>query len=471
MTQKLSTDLCIIGAGSGGLSVAAGAAQLGRKVVLIEKGEMGGDCLNYGCVPSKALIAAAGRAQSMRKAGAFGVRAQEPQVDFAAVMDHVRAVIASIAPNDSQERFEGLGVKVLRAQAAFIGPRTVKAGETTIDAKHFVIATGSSAFIPPIPGLDDVAYFTNETIFGSRQRPTHLIVLGGGPIGVELAQAHRRLGSAVTIVEADVILNRDDPEAAAIVRAALLSEGVVLQEGAKVVRAERQQEGLKLYLQSGTPIEGSHLLVAVGRKANLDGIGLEAAGIARDGAKLRLDRRLRTTNKRIYAIGDAAGGLQFTHVAGDHASTVVRNILFKMPARRRDGLSPRVTYCDPELASVGLSEAESLEKAGEVRFIRWPFKDNDRAQTERNIDGFIKAFAQKDGRILGATIVGAGAGDEIGLWAFAIANGLKMKALTSYIAPYPTRGEVSKRAGGAFFSPTLFSDRTRAVVRLLSTFD
>jgi pyruvate/2-oxoglutarate dehydrogenase complex dihydrolipoamide dehydrogenase (E3) component len=471
MTQKISADLCIIGAGSGGLSVAAGAAQLGRKVVLIEKAKMGGDCLNYGCVPSKALIAAAARAEEMRTAAPFGVKSVEPQVDFAAVIDRVHAVIAEIAPHDSQERFEGLGVTVIRAAAAFTGERTVRAGASEITAKHFVIATGSSPFVPPIPGLDAVLYFTNETIFDSRERPGHLVIIGGGPIGVELAQAHRRLGAGVTIVEADTILNRDDPEGVEIIRRRLIAEGVSIREKAKVTRAEKTGGGVRLHLEDGATVEGSDLLVAVGRRANLSDLGLEAAGVETENGRLKLDRRLRTTNRRIYAIGDAAGGLQFTHVAGDHASTLVRNILFKTPTNRRDDFAPRVTYSSPEIASVGLSEKAARARHGDVTIARWPFSDNDRARAEGATDGFVKALVRKNGRILGAAIVGEGAGDQIGLWAFAIANGLKIGAFTRYIAPYPTRGEASKRAGGAFYTPTLFSDRTRAVVKLLSMFD
>lgn len=471
LTKQIEADLCIIGAGSAGLSVAAGAAQLGRKVVLIEKGAMGGDCLNYGCVPSKALIAAAARAEATRGGGPFGVNSHEPDVDFAAVMDHVRSVIAEIAPHDSQERFEALGVAVLRESGVFVGPKTVRAGETFVDAKFFVIATGSSPFVPPIPGLADAPYFTNETIFENRKRPDHLIVIGGGPIGVELAQAHRRLGSRVTIVEADTILNRDDPEAVAVVRARLASEGVALREKAKVARIENREGGVAVVLDSNERLEGSHLLIAVGRRANLPGLGLDAAGVLMENGKLRLDARLRTTNKRVFAAGDAAGGLQFTHVAGDHASTLIRNILFKVPARRRDDIAPRVTYCAPEIASVGISEAEAREKSADVVLSRWDFKDNDRARTEREVDGFVKVAASRNGRIFGATIVGEGAGDQIGIWAFAIANRLKMSAFTSYIAPYPTRSEVSKRVGGAHFTPSLFSERTRMVVKLLASFD
>jgi pyruvate/2-oxoglutarate dehydrogenase complex dihydrolipoamide dehydrogenase (E3) component len=469
--MRITADICIIGAGSGGLSVAAGAAQLGRKVVLIEKGEMGGDCLNYGCVPSKALIAAAARAQAMREAAPFGIASVDPQIDFGAVMDHVGSIIEKIAPHDSQDRFESLGVTVIRAHGEFTGPRTVIAGDAEIVAKHFVIATGSSPAAPPIPGLSNVPAFTNETIFGNREKPEALLVIGGGPIGVELAQAHRRLGAAVTVVEADTILNREDPEAVDVVRARLIREGVALKERTKVVRAERQGRGVAIRLDSGEEICGSHLLVAVGRRANLDRLGLEAAGIKHENGRLALDARLRTANKRVYAIGDAAGGLQFTHVAGDHASTLIRNMLFKIPATRRDALAPRVTYSSPELASVGLSEDAARQKFRDVRIARWTLAENDRAQAERATDGFLKVVTRKNGAVLGATIVSDDAGEQIGLWSFIIANRLNIGGLTKYIAPYPTRGEVSKRAGGAFFTPSLFSNRTRNVVRILSSLD
>jgi pyruvate/2-oxoglutarate dehydrogenase complex dihydrolipoamide dehydrogenase (E3) component len=386
-------------------------------------------------------------------------------------MDHVRSVIAAIAPHDSVERFEGLGVTVIRARAAFTGPRAVEAGGRTVEAKHFIIATGSSPVVPPIPGLAAAPHFTNETIFANRIRPRHLIVIGGGPIGVELAQAHRRLGSAATIVDAVAILNREDEDAVGIVRRRMISEGVVLREKVKVESVARSGDGVAVTLATGETIEGSHLLVAAGRRANLDGLGLDKAGVDLENGRLRLDARLRTTNRRIYAAGDAAGGPQFTHLAGDHASTLVRNILFKTPAKRRDALSPRATYCDPEIAAVGLTQAEAKAADAGCRTVTWPLKDNDRAQAERDTQGFIKAFVGKGGRILGATIVGRGAGDLIGLWSFALANRLKIGAMTAYIAPYPTRGEISKRAGGAYYTPTLFSDRTRGLVKLLASFD
>lgn len=470
MTKSIEADICIIGAGSGGLSVAAGAAQLGRKVVLIEKGEMGGDCLNTGCVPSKALLAAASRAHAIRTSGKFGVTSAEPQVDFSAVMDHVHGVIGAIAPIDSQERFEGLGVTVLREHASFTGPRQLKAGPSIVNAKHFVIATGSTPFVPPISGLSQGPYFTNEDIFNNRTLPDHLIVIGGGPIGVELAQAHRRLGSKVSIVEGQTILNKDDPELVSLVRDQLIDEGVKIYEGAMVDAVIHNADGVSVAVD-GQTISGSHLLVAVGRKPTVDGMNLEAANVQFDPRGVKVDKRLRTNNKRIYAIGDVIGGRQFTHVAGYHASIVVRNMLFKMPANNNDDQAPWVTYSDPELAHVGLTEEDAQKNHNDVTVSRWSFDENDRAQAERNTKGLVKVVTNKSGGILGASIVGPGAGDLIQPWAFALSNGQKIKAFTNYIAPYPTRGEASKRAAGAFYTPTLFSKKTKMLVSFLSIFD
>ncbi len=468
--RRVSVDLCVIGAGSGGLSVAAGAAQLGRSVALIEKGEMGGDCLNYGCVPSKAMIAAANAAHAARAAAKYGVDAA-PRVDYARVIDHVAGVLAGIAPQDSQERFEGLGGQVCRDTAAFVGPREVRAGDTLIAAKHIVLATGSAPVAPPIDGLDAVPYFTNETLFTNRVQPTHLLILGGGPIGAEMAQAHARLGSKVTMIDAAQILAREAREAVEILRASLAADGVDILENVSATRVAASGDEINLTLSDGRVVAGSHLLVAVGRRATLTGLGLDKAGIETDAKGLILDDRLRTTNKRVYAVGDVAGGAQFTHVAGDHASTVVRNVLFKVPAKRRDHLAPRVTYTDPEIASVGLNEDDARAKDGAARSAHWTFAENDRAKTERREDGFIRVSVAKNGAILGATIVGKGAGDEIGAWARAMAAGQKIKSFTDMIAPYPTRSEVSKRVAGAYYTPTLFSDRTRRLVKWLSLFD
>lgn len=477
MAQSISTDLCIIGAGSGGLSVAAGAAQLGRKVVLIEAGEMGGDCLNYGCVPSKALLTVGSVAQTARKGTQYGVHVGDVTIDYAAAMDHVRSAIETIAPHDSQERFEELGCTVIRERATFSGPRQVQAGDTTINAKHIIVATGSSPFVPPIPGLDNVDFLTNETLFENRTKPDHLIIVGGGAIGIEMAQAHKRLGCDVTIIEAaSSILSKDDPDMVDVVRKALTDEGIVILEGSKAIGVSQNADGvIELQLEGGThsTITGSHLLMAVGRAPNINGLNLEAAGINYSPKGIEVNDFLQTSNSRVYAIGDVAGGLQFTHVAGYHAGLIIRNLLFKLSKGRNmeKTLAPWVTYCDPELAHVGLTEDDAKNKHGEISVKSWEFAGNDRAIAEGNTKGLAKVITDKKGKILGASMVGKNAGDLISPWALAIANEQKVKAFTNMIAPYPTRGEISKRVAGAFFTDQLFSDRTKKLVSLLAMFD
>ena len=465
--ERIDTDVCVIGAGSGGLSVAAGAVQMGARVVLIEAGRMGGDCLNYGCVPSKSLIAAGKAAWAQSQTAGFGVAPAEPRVDYAAAMDHVRGVIDAIAPVDSQERFEGLGVRVIREHARFISETEVEAGETRIRARRFVVATGSRPFLPPIPGLETVPCLTNETIFDLRERPEHLIVIGGGAIGLELAQAHRRLGSRVTVVEAAKALGKDDPELAAIVLERLRGEGVDIVDDTAVERVAAAEGGVRV--ESGDRTwTGSHLLVAVGRVANVEDLGLDAAGVVYDRKGVTVGDDLRSTNKRVYAVGDAAGRLQFTHVAGYHASVVVRPILFGLPARARQDHIPWATYTDPELAQVGLTEAASREAHGSrLTVARAEYAENDRAQTERRTTGLVKVMVV-GGKPVGASIVGARAGELIGLWSLAIANGLKMQAVTKMVAPYPTYTELNKRAAGTYFSPKLFDNNSvKRVVRLV----
>lgn len=465
--DRLETDLCVIGAGSGGLSVAAGAVQMGARVVLIEAGEMGGDCLNTGCVPSKALIAAAKAAEAQRR-GFAGVKPVEPAVNFAEVKDHVAAVIAEIAPVDSQERFEDLGCTVIRAFARFTSPREVEAGGFRIRARRFVIATGSQPLIPPIAGIDTIPFLTNETIFALRERPSHLLILGGGPIGLELAQAHRRLGSEVSVIEAARALPREDPELAAILVEALRKEGIRILEGQPVVSLSGQDGAVEAVLGNGTRLSGTHLLIAAGRKVALDGMGLESAGVAFTPRGVTVDDRLRSSNRRVFAIGDAAGGLQFTHVAGWHAGLVIRQAVLCLPARAKAHAIPRATYCDPELAHVGLGEVEALERHGAALSIhRVDFRHNDRAQAEGKPAGMIKLMVA-NGRPVGVSIVGPQAGELIGLWALAISARLKLSAIAGTVLPYPTLGEVSKRAAGAYFSPKLFgSPMLRRVVRLV----
>ena len=473
-TDALETDICVIGGGSAGLSLAAGASQMGARVVLVEGHLMGGDCLNFGCVPSKALLAAAHAAQARRDSGTFGVGAGEPEIDWRAASGHVRQVIDAIAPHDSVERFEGMGVTVIQAEARFLDKDRVQAGDTIIRAKSIVVATGSRPLVPPIPGLAETPYFTNETIFANTSPIAHLIVLGGGPIGLEMAQAHRRLGAQVTVVEMGTILPRDDAEAAGFVRRALLSEGITLKEGAKAVGAQPGKDGgVTVEIETnGTreTLAGSHLLVALGRAPNIERLDLDKAGIAHDRRGITVDAGLRSSNRHVFAMGDVAGGPQFTHVAGYHAGVLIRRLLFRMGWAKADYRAlPWATYTDPELAQVGLTEAQAVERmgAGNLRILRWSFAENDRAQTERRTDGMIKVVADRKGRILGATIVGHHAGELIAPWCLAIQERLKLGAMASVVLPYPTLSEVSKRVAGSHFTPTLFSARTKAIVRFL----
>ncbi len=453
--ERITADICVVGAGSGGLSVAAGASQMGAQVVLLEGGEMGGDCLNYGCVPSKALIAAGKHAHAMRSGRSFGVTPVDPEIDYAAAKDHVRGAIDTIAPHDSQERFEGFGVRVLRDFGRFLSPTEMQAGDTVITARRFVIATGSRPFVPPIEGLADTPFWTNETIFDLRERPDHLVIVGGGPIGLEMAQAHMRLGCRVTVIEAMAALGKDDPEMAAIVLERLRAEGVEIRERTLVERVGIDGDGIVIDTTGGT-IRGSHLLVAAGRTPNVETLALDRAGIAHDRRGITVDDGLRTTNRKVYAIGDVAGQMQFTHVAGYHAGVIARSILFGLPARASQGHIPWATYTDPELAQIGLTESEARKTHGDrLEVIRFPFADSDRAITEGLTAGLIKVMVHR-GRPVGVSIAGAQAGELIGTWALIMANGLKMKALANTVLPYPTLGEINKRAAGAYFSPRLF---------------
>jgi len=474
VAEILTPDICVIGAGSGGLSVAAAAAAFGVPTVLIEKHKMGGDCLNTGCVPSKALLAAAKRARLMQSAGEFGVTAPGATIDFAKVNAHVHGVIAAIAPNDSAERFTGLGVRVIQGAATFKDRRTLVVGDIEIRARRFVLATGSTAAVPPIPGLEQGPYFTNETIFDLAERPAHLIIIGGGPIGLEMAQAFRRLGSSVTVLEQAAPLAKDDPECAMIVLDQLEREGVVIRSGVSVVGISRAGATVTATIETAgaeQTITGSHLLVAAGRKAAIDGLNLDAAGIRSDRSGISVNRKLKTANRRVYAIGDAAAGqLQFTHAANYHAGLVIRNALFRLPVRANNDVIPWVTYTEPELAQSGLTEAEARKRGIKIRILRWPFHDNDRAQAERETHGHIKVITKRNGKIIGATIVGAQAGELIATWTLAIAQGLNIRAFTGIVLPYPTLSEIDKRAAIDFFAPSLTRPWVRRIIAWLRIF-
>jgi pyruvate/2-oxoglutarate dehydrogenase complex dihydrolipoamide dehydrogenase (E3) component len=471
--NNLRVDLCVIGGGSGGLSVAAAAAQLGVSVALVEKHKMGGDCLNYGCVPSKALIAAGRRAQLMRSSAPFGITPVRPSVDYGAVHGHVHGVIAAIAPNDSVERFTGMGVTVIQAPGHFVGRDTVLAGDHRIKARRFVVATGSIPTVPSIPGLDRVPYFTNETIFDNREKLDHLIIIGGGPMGLELGQAYLRLGSRVTVIEAESALSKDDPELTEVVVKHLRAEGLEIREGTTVERVSGGTRLIDVHVAEGgssAVVQGSHLLIATGRTPNVSGLNLDAAAIKYDKRGIKVNKGLQTSNGKVFAIGDVTGQQPFTHVANYHAGIVIRRIVFRLAATVDDGIVPWATFTDPELAHVGLSEAAARKLHGKVRVYRWPYHENDRAQAERTTEGFIKVVTDAKGRIQGAGIVGQNAGELIQMWSLAVSEGLNIKAMTQWISPYPTLSEINKRAAFGYYAAAAAKPLVRRVIGWLARF-
>jgi pyruvate/2-oxoglutarate dehydrogenase complex dihydrolipoamide dehydrogenase (E3) component len=474
LAETLAPDICVIGGGPGGLSAAAAAAAFGVPTVLVERGKMGGDCLNTGCVPSKALLAAAKRADWIRNAGSFGIAGQNVGINFTKVRDQVQAVIAAVAPADSVERFTGLGVRVISATAKFKDRKTVIAGDIEIRARRFVIATGSAPAIPAILGIDRGPYLTSDSIFDLKERPEHLVIIGGGPVGLELAQAFRRLGSSVTVLEAAQPLAQDDAECAAIVLDRLEREGVVIHRGVNVIGVAHVGPTVTTTIEAAgaeRTITGSHLLVAAGRKPAIDGLDLDAARIRHDDAGIKVNSKLKTSNRRVYAIGDcAAGQLKFTHAANYHAGLVIRNALFRLPARVNNDAVPRVTFTEPELAHTGLTEAQARARRIRIRVARWPYHDNDRAQTERETHGHIKVITTRKGKIVGATIVGVQAGELIGIWTLAIAQGLNIRAFTGIILPYPTLAELGKRVAIDFFAPGLTGPWVRRIIAWMRIF-
>jgi pyruvate/2-oxoglutarate dehydrogenase complex dihydrolipoamide dehydrogenase (E3) component len=466
-------DLVVIGAGAAGLSTAALSAALGLKVALIERGEMGGDCLNYGCVPSKALLAAAHAAHAVRRAGHFGVRVGEPEVEWEAVRAHVRQAIARIAPTDSEARFRGMGVEVIRAAAHFTGPDEIEAGARRFTFRRCVVAAGSAPIVPDLPGLGPVPWLTNETIFDLAAAPEHLVILGGGPIGLEMAQAHARLGCRVTVIEGGRIAGRDDPELAEGLRRALLREGIALLEGTRIARVEPEEQGFIALLEDGRRLAGSHLLLAVGRAPRLAALDLPAGRVEATPRGIATDAGLRSlSNRRVWAVGDIAdphgiGPRAFTHVAGQHAGVLARRMLFRLPAKVDYAALPRVTYTDPELAQIGMTEAEAREAGLAPRPYRFPLPETDRAVAEGIEDGLVKLVVDPKGRLLGAGVLGPHAGEMAGMFGLMIGRKLPLSALAGLVLPYPTLAEGAKRAAGDFYAPRLLSSFSKRLVRLL----
>jgi len=467
----IEPDICILGAGPGGIALALAASAYGQSVVLIEKHKMGGTSLNYGAVPGVALAAAAERAHAFRTSQGFGIAPFEPSVDRAALAASIMEIVGTCAPNASVERLTGLGVQVILGIGRFADPKTVIAGRHRIAARRFVIATGSVAIAPDIAGLDSVPFLTTETIYTNRETIDHLIVAGAGASGVELAQAQRRLGARVTLIDKDSALKRYDGELAAVVTAQLRKEGVVLVEGALVRAAEWHGARVRVEVLKGgevTKIEGSHLLIACGRRPAIDGLGLAEAKIKTVGDGIKVNSTLRTSNRRVYALGDAAGLPYATNRAHYHASMLARTLLFRQTAVNEPQLIPFVLHTDPEFAFVGLSEAEAAAKRRPIQVLRWPVRENVRAQTLRAGEGHIKVVADKRGRILGAGIAAKHAGELIQVWALAVKRGLTVGEMSSLIVPYPTLGELTRMSGGG--QPAASSGRSvsRGWVKLLA---
>jgi pyruvate/2-oxoglutarate dehydrogenase complex dihydrolipoamide dehydrogenase (E3) component len=448
--KKPEYDLSVIGGGSGGLVAAAGGATLGAKVVLVERRALGGDCLYHGCVPSKTLLYSAKVAHTMREAQRFGMSPASPDVSIVEVMGRVSRVIKTIEPHDSPERFRALGVEVIFGSGKFLDPQTFSVDGHKISAKKFVLATGSRPAIPPINGLEQIPYLTNQTVFDLNESVPKLIVLGAGPIGVEMAQAFCRLGTRVRVIEASSrILEKDDADLARVVHDCLTHQGIAFHLAQKVERIERGTNQIRILAKDNnggeTWMEASHLLIATGRAANVEELDLDAAGVQMQEGKLVLDSRLRTSNKQIYACGDVAGPYQFTHMAEYQAGIVLRNALFHLPVKADTSAVPWCTFSDPELARVGMSESEANKKNIPHKVYRFSFGDIDRAQTSGDTAGFVKVVTRPGGRLLGAAIVGPHAGELIHEYALALTKKMDISELSHVIHIYPTLSQINRR--------------------------
>ncbi len=476
MAEELKPDICVIGGGPGGIAVAAAAANANIPVVLIEKGDMGGANV-AAAVPSRALIAAASRYEALRSGPALGVTGAPLQVNLAKVHDHLRSAMDAVAANISAERLTALGVTVVGAPARFVDGRTVVAGDATIRAKRFVIATGSKVLAPHLPGLAEVDYLTFENVFDTARKMGHLIVLGAGRYGLEMAQAYTRLGIDATVIDERPALADEDPELAALVLERLRAEGIRVRDRTGIVGFARRRGGIRATIAGRGDgeehhIDGTHLLVATGRAPNVDGLGLDRGGIEHDAAGIKVDRDLRTTNKSVYAIGDVVAGRDGANRAEHHAERVLRSTLNRgdLAPRHDDETVPTLALTDPAMAAVGLGEIAAGQKHKAIRVLRMPFSENDLAQTERATAGMIKVIATDRGEIVGAAVVGREAGEIIALWSLAIANRLDISAMRSLVPPYPSRADIARRVAAAFDGPGLTPPPRRGILGFLRKF-
>ena len=459
-------NVVVIGAGTAGLVTAAGTAGLGGRVALIERHKMGGDCLNFGCVPSKALISSARLIENIRRAPDWGLDKQEPRFEFERIFARMRARRAQIAPNDSQERFESLGVDVFRGEARFVSPHEVEVDGQKLRAKNFVIATGSRAAIPKIEGIDEVPYFTNETIFDElKEKPESMIVLGGGPIGCELGQALSRLGVGITIVQKGAqLLPPEDRDVAEFMQLRFATEGIAVRLNATATRVSVREGKVILEFRDGEPLTAESLLISVGRTPNLRALNLEAAGVEYDEHGVKANDYLQTSQPHIYAAGDITNRLKFTHTADFTARTVIRNILLPLPFLRQKmdfSVVPWCTYTEPEVAHVGLGEKAAKEENIAYDLFTVPLDEVDRAVLESEETGFVKVLTKKGSdQILGVTLVGAHAGDLLHEFVLAIKQGIGLGAIASTIHAYPTFAELARKAGDKY-SKTRLTPRAK----------
>jgi len=461
-------DIGVIGGGAAGLTVTSGCAQLGAKTLLIEKEkELGGDCLHFGCVPSKTLIKTAHVYHMMKTAEKYGLpNVDVPSVDFKTISNRIKSVIDVIQRHDSEERFCNLGAKVEFGKPVFVDEHSVRLNGKTVSAKSWVIATGSSPFVPPIEGLDTIDYITNKEIFYLDSLPKSMIIFGGGPIGSEMGQAFNRLGTKVYIVDrSDQILGKEDKDMADTVKQVMESEGVVfhLNTSIEAVKNIGREKEVILKDKEGRTIRlnADAILVAVGRTPNIHGLGLDDIGIKLNRTGIEVDRRLRTNHKHIYAAGDVNGGYQFTHAAGYEGGIVVSNAIFRLPRKTDYTYLPWCTYTDPELASIGMNERSA--RAAGIDYSIWieAFKDNDRSLAEGEKVGKIKMLLDEREKPIGIQIVGPHAGDLVSEWV-AILNGkVKLSTLAAAVHPYPTIGEINKKVAGTYFTPKIFSDKIK----------
>jgi pyruvate/2-oxoglutarate dehydrogenase complex dihydrolipoamide dehydrogenase (E3) component len=474
MSNLLKCDVCIIGAGPGGLSIATAANTLGASVVLIEENKMGGDCLNVGRVPLTSLIESARLVNRIKNAAKFGVPLSTPDINYAYIHQHTQEVITAIAPEISAEHLSKLGIIVLHGHGQFIDQQTVSVGEQKVKAKYFIIATGSKPAIPPILGLESVKFFTSATIVECQEKPQRLLVIGGGAIGCEIAQAYAMLGTPVTLIDVRSILPHDDQQFVEMIRQQLVANNIDLLENIKISQVKQQGAQITVHFTQGNisrEVTGSHLFIATGRRANIGKLNLTAANIVFNEQAIEVDTRLRTSNKKVFAIGSVVGKVPSPHNAKYQASIIIKNVLFKYSAKISDKIIPWVTYTTPELAQVGLTEQQAREKNMKIKITIENFVRNDRAQMQYQTNGAIKVITDMKANILGVSIIGTQAGELIFPWILAMQHGLSIKQMAKTIAPYPTLNDINKRVAMNYFIPLYSSKWMRLLVKLLKIFD